>query len=145
MTYYAEGEVVGTSAVGGDLDANPFYWGGDPGAPGEYADGLIDDVSLWSTALTGAQIALLAGGASPLALGGLAPLVTTDIAEAMLGVNSSVYVRVPFQVDDQATFNTLTLRAKYDDGFVAYLNGQELARRNAPAVVSWNTAATSGN
>ena len=28
--------------------------------------------------------------------------------------------------------NFLTLRMRYDDGFVAYLNGTEIARRNAP-------------
>jgi hypothetical protein len=31
---------------------------------------------------------------------------------------------------------------KYDDGFIAYLNGSEVARRNAPAAAVWNSAAT---
>lgn len=31
---------------------------------------------------------------------------------------------------------------RYDDGFVAYLNGTEIVRRNAPADVAWNTKAT---
>ena len=30
---------------------------------------------------------------------------------------------------------------KYDDGFVAYINGMEVASRNAPATVAWNSAA----
>ncbi|MCL4176448.1 MAG: lamin tail domain-containing protein [Verrucomicrobia bacterium] len=141
LTYYAAGAVVGASAVGGDMDANPFYWGGDPGAPGEYADGLIDDISLWTAALTAEQIALLASGFSPLALEGLSGFVGTDLADAMLGVNASAYVRVPFQIDDKATFNTLTLRVRYDDGFVAYLNGTEVTRRNAPATLAWNAQA----
>src|SRR5207247_11231854 len=31
------------------------------------------------------------------------------------------------------------------DGFVAYLNGQEVARRNAPATPQWNSSATSAH
>jgi hypothetical protein len=31
---------------------------------------------------------------------------------------------------------------KYDDGFVAWLNGQRIAARNAPAVPEWNSTAT---
>jgi hypothetical protein len=31
---------------------------------------------------------------------------------------------------------------KYDDGFVAYINGHEVARRNAPEPISWNSVAT---
>ena len=30
---------------------------------------------------------------------------------------------------------------QYDDGFVAYLNGVEVARRNAPTTVTWNSQA----
>ena len=43
----------------------------------------------------------------------------------MSGVNTSAYVRIPFNVDagDIAKFNYLTLQMRYDDGFVAFLNG----------------------
>ena len=54
----------------------------------------------------------------------------------MAGVNSSVYVRVPFHVDDPGLLEALELRIRYDDGFVAYLNGAVVARRNAPGVRS---------
>ncbi|MBN1670803.1 MAG: lamin tail domain-containing protein, partial [Kiritimatiellae bacterium] len=38
----------------------------------------------------------------------------------------------------------LTLKARYDDGFVAWLNGQEIARRSMPGgTVSYGTVATS--
>ena len=50
----------------------------------------------------------------------------------MEGVNSSVYVRVPFAVANPAAVDQLLLDVQYDAGFVAYLNGQEVARRNAP-------------
>ncbi len=41
-----------------------------------------------------------------------------------------------------AAVESLTLKMKYDDGYVASPNGQEIARRNAPAVPAWNSAAT---
>jgi hypothetical protein len=65
----------------------------------------------------------------------------TDLLAAMQGRNASVYVRVPFAVTQSDTY-AARLRIKYDAGFIAYLNGQELARRNAPASSTWNSSAT---
>jgi hypothetical protein len=54
---------------------------------------------------------------------------------------ASAYVRIPFQLA-AAEFESLRLRMNYQDGFVAYLNGREVARRNAPAAPAWNSQAT---
>src|SRR6185503_15773299 len=54
----------------------------------------------------------------------------------------SAYLRIPFVVSDPAAIEFLTLRLKYDDGFVAWLNGQVVARANAPMVIAWNSSAT---
>lgn len=72
----------------------------------------------------------------------LRPLIATDVQVPMALQASSAFVRLPFTVMSPGDFSTLTLRMKYDDGFVAYLNGTEVARRNAPAVPQWNSAAT---
>jgi CotH kinase protein/Lamin Tail Domain len=64
----------------------------------------------------------------------------SDIMSQMRNHNSSAFLRFPFQVVDPAQFDFLTLRMKYDDGFIAYLNGQEVARRNAFVTVA-NSAA----
>ncbi|MCZ6792978.1 MAG: lamin tail domain-containing protein, partial [Planctomycetota bacterium] len=69
-------------------------------------------------------------------------LIGSDVQARMLGVNPTVYLRLPFDVTDPAAIDRLTLRIRYDDGFVAYLNGQEVSRRNAPAVPTWNSSAT---
>jgi len=69
-------------------------------------------------------------------------LLQLDTLAAMRNVNSTAYLRVPFYVPDLSAMSGLTLRMKYDDGFVAYLNGVEVARRNAPANPAWNSAAT---
>ncbi|MED5585918.1 MAG: chitobiase/beta-hexosaminidase C-terminal domain-containing protein, partial [Verrucomicrobiota bacterium] len=45
--------------------------------------------------------------------------------------DETVYMRIPFDVDDPLLYDTLTLGVRYDDGFVAYLNGKEIARANA--------------
>ncbi|MFP6898466.1 MAG: lamin tail domain-containing protein [Roseibacillus sp.] len=58
------------------------------------------------------------------------------------GVNTSVYIRVPFEVDDPSSITKLTLKMKYDDGFVAYLNDTLVADANAPGGLTWNSEAT---
>jgi hypothetical protein len=73
------------------------------------------------------------------------PFIATDVQTQMMGVNSSAYLRVPFNVSNPATLASLTLRMKYDDGFVAYLNGARVASRNAPAAPQWNSTATAAH
>ena len=74
--------------------------------------------------------------------GGGAGQTGTDVSAAMRDQNASIFVRMPFAVTDPATVQQLRLRVKYDDGFVAYVNGQQLAARNAPGSPVWNTAAS---
>jgi len=69
-------------------------------------------------------------------------LIQTDLGDAMEGVNASLWTRVEFDGDDMAARDNLTLRMKYDDGFIAYLNGAEVTRRNADDPLAWNTAAS---
>lgn len=46
----------------------------------------------------------------------------------------SVFILKQFDVADLNVINALVLHADYDDGFVAYLNGEEIARKNLGAV-----------
>ena len=55
-----------------------------------------------------------------------------DLQAHMYGTNASVLTRFPFQVDDPSRFETLRLEVDYNDGYVAYLKGTEVARQNAP-------------
>src|SRR5580765_3003264 len=41
----------------------------------------------------------------------------------------TIYFRKTFNVQDPQSLAELVLRVDYDDGFIAYLNGQEVARR----------------
>ena len=67
----------------------------------------------------------------------------------MQGLQQSIYIRVPFPVDaDLDQYDILLLRMKYDDGFVAYVNGVEVAHANAPGrdgnagTLTWVSGAT---
>ncbi len=59
----------------------------------------------------------------------------------MRRVNASAYIRVPFDVVDATDFDLLVLRMKFEDGFIAYLNGVEVARENAPDDSRWDSDA----
>ncbi|MDG2125839.1 MAG: fibronectin type III domain-containing protein, partial [Verrucomicrobiales bacterium] len=76
---------------------------------------------------------------------GLGNVIGLDVDGAMFLVNGGVYIRHPFLVVDPYRLTSLTLRMKYDDGFVAYLNGTEIARANAPSNTHWNSVATETN
>lgn len=76
---------------------------------------------------------------------GYESLIKTDVGDDMYTINSGVYIRLPFTVDAGVSFSALTLRMKYDDGFAAYLNGELIASKNAPANPTWNSGATVQN
>lgn len=69
-------------------------------------------------------------------------LIGTDVQAQMYNVSTTAYVRVPFSVANANDYETLRMQMKYDDGFVAYLNGVEVARRNAPLALPYNAQAT---
>ncbi len=52
-----------------------------------------------------------------------------------------VYIRVPFSGTAISSLGLLTLRMKYDDGFVAYINGVKVASANAPDSPAYNSFA----
>ena len=64
-------------------------------------------------------------------------LISLDIESQMYNRSATCYIRIPFALSNSpADCNSLTLNMRYDDGFIAYLNGIEVARRNvgsAPA------------
>jgi hypothetical protein len=70
-------------------------------------------------------------------------LISTDVEAQMFGQRTSAYLRVPFTVQTNQPLDWLALWAHYDDGFVAFLNGVEVARANAPQTLAWNSAAPS--
>lgn len=68
-----------------------------------------------------------------------------DFKSQMNGANRkySLYIRSVFgPVQNLDTATALKLRMRYDDGFVAYINGQEVLRKNVSGTPAWNTKAS---
>ena len=65
---------------------------------------------------------------------------TVNAAIAAAG-STSLYSRITFNAANLASLTSLTLRMQYDSGYVAYLNGVEIASSNAPTSPAWNSTA----
>jgi hypothetical protein len=68
--------------------------------------------------------------------------MTNPLPSDTVGERTSVYLRIPFRWDGPAAFDRLRLRLRYNDGFVAYLNGQEIARAGVNGVPRFDAVAT---
>ena len=55
---------------------------------------------------------------------------------------TSLYTRITFNAPNLAALTSLTLKMQYADGYVAYLNGVQIASSNAPASPTWNSQAS---
>lgn len=64
-----------------------------------------------------------------------ADLIRTDLAVPMRGKSATAALRIQFATPSPAPSKPLQLRMRYDDGFVAWLNGVRIAEANAPAVL----------
>ena len=90
----------------------------------------------------------LAISSSPVGAGssGYLAHVGTDVKAPMFDASpkkSSCYLRYAFT--NPGGLTSLTMPIRYDDGLVAYLNGTEVARRNAPAGTPTNTTTAAGD
>jgi len=104
----------------------------------DWTDAAYDDAA-WQSVSGGVGFE-----GSPGTLPSLAGAFGTDVGASMRNINSSAFLRLPFMVDDPAELSVLSLRMKYDDGFVAYVNGTEMTRRNAYTRVANSVADFSG-
>ncbi len=159
----------GAELDGLQIDFGPFLgitprdaWFGDPvDSTGALYDLLQrvgssdhDNATDWSFDLPGSPDAvnetLIAPFALDLAKGlgfdtagsGIGDAVQVDLAAEMLGINASAYVRLPFEVADPSSLDSLMFSIQYNDGFVAYINGQEVASLGAPGNIQWDSTAT---
>jgi len=84
-----------------------------------------------------------AGGVGYENSSGYEPYFDIDVRDGMYGTNASCYIRIPFEIgpDDLAEASSLTLRVRYDDGFIAYLDGVEVHREIFSGTPVWNAQA----
>ena len=150
LRVYLDGQL----AANGGLPTSNYGSSGEPfriggggifDATGNFFKGQVDEVFVHHRALSpGEVLSLFQAGTNAVSIS-TASFVKADISGVMSNVNATVYARFPFVVQDPSQFSLLTLRLRYDDGYVAYLNGQEIARANAPDVLAWNSSSTASH
>ena len=65
----------------------------------------------------------------------------SDVEDASFGQNQTTYLRIPFLVPEGFTVRTLTLHAKYDDAFVAHVNGTQAIQSPGAGTPEWDSGA----
>ena len=77
---------------------------------------------------------------------GYTDLISTRVKPSETAANAiSIYTRMNFNVADPGAITSLILQMKYDDGFVAYLNGTEVMRANINGVARFDSSARSNH
>ncbi len=99
--------------------------------------GRFDD-SAWTSVTTGP------GGIGYERGSGYGPYLSLDLGTQMYNKQATCYIRIPFTMPN-TTFSNLLLKVRYDDGFIAYLNGTEVARRNFTGTPQWNSVGSTDN
>lgn len=113
-----------------------FFPLSDPGAA--WRSGAAFDDSAW-TAVSGG----IGYDTSTAAVNYLPHIAAGGNVQAKMsgaGKPTSVFLRLPFALSTPAALSYLKLRIQSDDGFVAWLNGTEVASQNKPATLAWNSA-----
>jgi len=77
---------------------------------------------------------------------GYGQFISLDLEDQMYAGNTTCYIRTVFVFNGGTDeFNFMTLNIRYDDGFIAYLNGTEVARRNFNGTPAWNSRASASH
>jgi hypothetical protein len=99
--------------------------------------GAFDD-SAWTSVTSGP------GGIGYERGSGYQQYLSIDLGAQMYNKQATCYIRIPFTVSSTA-YSNLLLKMRYDDGFIAYLNGTEVARRNFTGTPQWNSVGDTDN
>ena len=134
LTAIAPSDTISTTIVGESDTKRAFV----PVGPvsDKWKGGEPFDDSAWSVSL-----------GSPGGIGyerglGYENLISLDVGGRMARKNATCYIRIPFTFDGSpGNFDFMTLKVRYDDGFIAYINGVEVARRNFTGTPEWNSSA----
>lgn len=100
--------------------------------------GLLDELRLYNIVLTPAQVAQIFKGADENVN---AADVGLNLAGSLPG-NAGAFIRIPFNVANPAAVQTMRFTGRCNDGFVAWLNGTQVASLNAPTSPAYNSLAT---
>jgi hypothetical protein len=95
-------------------------------------------IGLFVTA--GQEETLCTGLFDQVCLGSTANLRIQDI---LTDSQTSLWVRAAFELQEKDPTDAVSLHIRHEDGFVAYLNGTEVARDNVSGIPHWDTVADS--
>jgi len=75
---------------------------------------------------------------------GYETFINIDVEQQMYNHNASCCIRIPFTIDacDLNSIKNLAIRVRYDDGFVAYLNGTGVRGQNNWGPPAWDSNAS---
>lgn len=128
-----------TSATLVSADAPKRVWVPTHGAITDWTGGGFFNDSDWLT------VEGMPGGVGYERGTGYEPFIGLNLGSQMQS-NTSCYLRIPFMASRNLNvYDVLHMKIQYDDGFVAYLNGQEVARRNAVGDPAWNASASANH
>ncbi len=106
----------------------------------------------WKTDVTFADANWLSVSGAPGGIGyerstGYEDLIGLDVENLMYGQNQTCYIRIPFRVNADVldSLESLRLNVRYDDAFVAYLNGTEIGRVGVTGTPQWDSQADSNH
>lgn len=145
---YVNGVQAATASQGYTPNNNPangFHLGCGDDTGGNFRFvGRMDDAAFFPSDIGSALVQQHKnGGASSFGTPLYQAHFQTDVQNVMFGMQSGIYTRHSFTIADKARYASLRLRMKYDDAFVAYLNGTEIARRNFTGTRGYNSTADS--
>ena len=137
--FFQDGSVNRTTLLASGAEAKAFV--PTNGSLGLTWTEIGFDDSSWTTGTTGVGYERNSGYDSLFGLD-LDDPPNNQPSISLHGNNQSAYVRIPFEIStDLSKFDSLQLRMKFDDGFVGFINGVEVARDNAPDNIAWDSGA----
>jgi hypothetical protein len=113
-----------------------------PTSAGQVSDNWKSDVAFDDSGWLSASGA--PGGVGYERSSGYENLISINVQSQMYGRNGTCYVRIPFRLDAQlkGALSELYFNVRYDDGFVAWLNGVEVTRVGFTGTPQWNSVAS---
>ncbi|MDB4387364.1 lamin tail domain-containing protein [Akkermansiaceae bacterium] len=141
------GASYGVSQTGGSSQLLATGAPGQAAVPTSAAD-FTANYSNWNTtgpAMTGSTWRNVNSGVGYETTSGYGNFIGTNgsFLTEMLGNNGSVFLRLPFTLSS-ASAGEFTLRMRWDDGFIAYINGVQVAADQHDTTPEWNSTATDG-
>ena len=161
VTLYVDGALATTAnntaawggAANGWTSGQPIEIGRSHDSYWRKYNGLLDDIRFYNRNLTATEIAQIAIGADT--TNGTTLFSTTGVdntpttgditttLSGMVNTNKTAYVRIPFTISNLTNISGLLLTMRAVDGYVVWINGNQVASYNAPPVPAWNSGALS--